>query len=68
MYRTRSPFDLLHGTPPSLAILPDHGDEMAFERLAALKKAAAIVLLRSRRRTPGSRSQKATTTGGSDNG
>ena len=66
MYRIRNPFELLHGTPPGLAILPDDGSEPTLERLAALKKAAALVVLRSRRQT--SRSQQATTTGGSDNG
>ncbi len=65
MFQTKSPFDLLHGTPPGLAVLPDHGTETTFERLAALKRAAVLAVLRSRRRTLTTQSKK---TGGRKNG
>ena len=64
MYRTRSPFDLLHGTPAGLAVLPAY--ETAVDRVAALKKAALLAVLRSRRCT--SRSQRTNPTGGSKHG
>ena len=62
---TRSPLNLLHGTPTGLAILPEYGGEPTLERLAALKKAALLAVLRSRRRTLTSRSKQ---TGGPKHG
>ena len=59
MYRIRNPFELLHGTPTGMAILPAYETEL--ERLAALKKAAVLAVLRART----TRSQRTNPTGGS---
>ncbi len=62
MYRIRNPFELLHGAPTGMAILPAY--ETTVERLAALKQATVLAVLRSRT----TRSQRTNTTGESKHG
>ena len=44
----RSPFDLLHGAPPGLAVLPEY--EATVERATTIKRAAFLALIRKRLR------------------
>ena len=46
----RSPFDLLHGAPPGLAVLPDGESEIALARVTAIKRAAFLARIRRRLR------------------
>ena len=46
MFQTKSPLNLMHGTPPGVAILPEHG--IALERVTATKRAAILALIRKR--------------------
>ena len=52
----RSPFDLLHGAPPGLAVLPEY--EAAVERVIAIKRAAFLALIRKRLRIRNPQSKK----------
>ena len=46
----RSPFDLLHGAPPGLAVLPDGATEIALARVTAIKRAVFLARIRKRLR------------------
>ncbi len=65
MFQTRSPLNLLHGTPTGLAVLPDGESEIALPRLAAIKRAAIVAAIRKRIRALNSQSEQ---TGGRKNG
>ena len=54
----RSPFDLLHGAPPGLAVLADGETEIALTRVTAIKRAAFLALLRKRLRLRNPQSKK----------
>ena len=54
----RSPFDLLHGAPPGLAVLPDGESEIALARVTAIKRAAFLALVRKRLRLRNPQSKK----------
>ena len=54
----RSPFDLLHGAPPGLAVLPDGESEIALTRVTALKRAAFLAQIRKRLRLRNTQSKK----------
>ena len=46
----RSPFDLLHGAPPGLAVLADGESEIALARVTTIKRAVFLALIRKRLR------------------
>ena len=52
----KSPFDLLHGGPPGLAVLP--GYETTVERVTSIKRAAFLALIRKRLRLRNPQSKK----------
>ena len=61
----RSPFDLLHGAPPGLAVLADGESEIALAHVTAIKRAAFLARIRKRLRIRNPQSKK---TGGPKNG
>ena len=53
----RSPFDLLHGAPPGLAVLPEY--ETTVERVTSIKRAAFLAIRkRLRIRNPESKKKE----------
>ena len=56
MSQIRSPFNLLHGAPPGLAVLPEY--ETTVERVIAIKRAAFLALIRKRLRARNPQSKK----------
>ena len=61
MSQIRSPFDLLHGAPPGLAVLPDGVTEFALARVTTIKRAAFLALIRKRLRIRNPQSKKGRT-------
>ena len=58
MFQTRSTLNLLHGTPPGLAVLPDGATEIALARVTTIKRAAFLALIRKRLRIRNPQSKK----------
>ena len=57
MFQIRSPLNLLHGTPPGLAVLADGESEIALARVTTLKR-AAFLAIRNRLRIRNPQSKK----------
>ena len=50
MFQARNTLNMIYGTPPGLAVLPDGETEIALARATTIKRAVFLALIRKRLR------------------